>query len=73
VGPRSGWVWKSHHSLGFNPQTVQPIASKIYLLIYFIDIVCEDQNTFKYNAVENIVHAFILLVLFTEFRDRGFW
>jgi len=79
-GPQvwSGWVQKSHNPLGFDPclgiesQWVVrflPIASKIYLLMYFIDIVCEERRTFKYSAVENIVHAFILLALFTAFRD----
>jgi len=32
----SGWVQKSHHPLEYDPQTVQPIASKIYLLMYSI-------------------------------------
>ena len=70
-GPQvwSKWVQKSHHPLGFDPQTIQPIASEIFLLMYFTDTVCEEQRTFKYNAVENIVHTFILLVLFTAFRD----
>jgi len=79
-GPQvwSGWVQKSHHPLGIDPRLgiesqwvvrFLPIACKIYLLLYFIDIVFVEQYTFKYNAVENIVHAFIWLVLFTAFRD----
>jgi hypothetical protein len=55
----SGWVRKSHHPLGFDPQTIPLVVSKIYLLIYFIDIVCVEQHTFKYSAVENIVYSFI--------------